>query len=308
MAPAEEVQRFAAPSPIRLTTVDSEGLGRRGWRRARRASREALEGRSVPWSPIRGSLERVSRRVAPGTLTGAGAPGGDERQVHPVWPANGPAPPWRSRVSLQPNWLRWRRRAGGHATLVLRSHPLDCWDAHGVPDLSSCCFWTSRVTEGSERSCLSVALGEPLPIYRNPVMASQRHSKKEGSLRDLFAKTSAKEIPPGESLLEEGSDTGDQGERVEGEAPLTRFFMEQLFGALRRDFATLKQKIPAEVKELKCEVVELGQQVGPLEQTRDAREEKLDCHRRELLILHYKNQGLQYQLEDLENRSRRSII
>ncbi|KAJ1131101.1 hypothetical protein NDU88_009444 [Pleurodeles waltl] len=84
--------------------------------------------------------------------------------------------------------------------------------------------------------------------------------------------------------------------------------MEQLFGALRWDFATLKQEIVAEVKELKREVIELGQQVDTLEQTRDAREEELDCHRRELLILHDKNLELQYQLEDLENRSRCSNI
>ncbi|KAJ1096194.1 hypothetical protein NDU88_001338 [Pleurodeles waltl] len=51
-----------------------------------------------------------------------------------------------------------------------------------------------------------------------------------------------------------------------------------------------------------------GQRVDTLEQTRDAQEEEMDCHRRELLILHDKNLELQYQLEDLENRSRCSNI
>ncbi|KAJ1117583.1 hypothetical protein NDU88_005781 [Pleurodeles waltl] len=45
-----------------------------------------------------------------------------------------------------------------------------------------------------------------------------------------------------------------------------------------------------------------------LEQTHDAREEELDCHRRELLTLQDKNQELQCQLDDLENRLRRSNI
>ncbi|KAJ1167812.1 hypothetical protein NDU88_008200 [Pleurodeles waltl] len=45
-----------------------------------------------------------------------------------------------------------------------------------------------------------------------------------------------------------------------------------------------------------------------LEQARDAREEELDCYKREPLTLQDKNQELQYQIEDLENRSRRSNI
>ncbi|KAJ1177607.1 hypothetical protein NDU88_002860 [Pleurodeles waltl] len=85
-------------------------------------------------------------------------------------------------------------------------------------------------------------------------------------------------------------------------------FMEQLFESLREDFATLKQEITADVKELKREVIDLGQRVDTLEQAHDAQEEELDCHRKELLTLQDKNQELQYQLEDLENRSRRSII
>ncbi|KAJ1096442.1 hypothetical protein NDU88_001584 [Pleurodeles waltl] len=55
---------------------------------------------------------------------------------------------------------------------------------------------------------------------------------------------------------------------------------------------------------MKQEVVELGQRIDMLEQAQDAREEELDCHRRELLALLDKNQELQYQIEDLENRSR----
>ncbi|KAJ1115166.1 hypothetical protein NDU88_003392 [Pleurodeles waltl] len=55
-------------------------------------------------------------------------------------------------------------------------------------------------------------------------------------------------------------------------------------------------------KELKREIIELGQRVDTLEQTQDAPKEELNCHRRELLTLHDKNQELQYQLDDLENR------
>ncbi|KAJ1162091.1 hypothetical protein NDU88_002569 [Pleurodeles waltl] len=67
-------------------------------------------------------------------------------------------------------------------------------------------------------------------------------------------------------------------------------------------------EIAADVKDLERELVDLGQRVNTLEQTHDAQEEELDCHRRELFTLQDKNQELQYQLNDLENRSRRSNI
>ncbi|KAJ1214282.1 hypothetical protein NDU88_001905 [Pleurodeles waltl] len=91
-------------------------------------------------------------------------------------------------------------------------------------------------------------------------------------------------------------------------APLTRAFMEQLFGSLREDFAMLKQDIAADIKDLKKEVIDLGQRVDSVEQTQDVREEELDCHRRELLTLQDKKLDLQYQIEALENRSRHSNI
>ncbi|KAJ1142747.1 hypothetical protein NDU88_009060 [Pleurodeles waltl] len=78
---------------------------------------------------------------------------------------------------------------------------------------------------------------------------------------------------------------GASGDR---EAPQTRTFIEQLFGSLRENFANLKQEIAAEVKELKREVVDLGQ-IDTLKRTHEAREEELDCQWRELLTLQDKN-------------------
>ncbi|KAJ1217494.1 hypothetical protein NDU88_005088 [Pleurodeles waltl] len=91
-------------------------------------------------------------------------------------------------------------------------------------------------------------------------------------------------------------------------APLMRAFMEQLFESLLNDLATLKREIAADIKDLKREGIDLGQRVDTVEQAQDARKDELDCHRRELLTLQDKNQELQYQIEDLENRSRRSNI
>ncbi|KAJ1083195.1 hypothetical protein NDU88_003355 [Pleurodeles waltl] len=140
------------------------------------------------------------------------------------------------------------------------------------------------------------------PEHNASEMASQRHTKKEGSLRDLFAKTPAKKARPDEPPVIEGDAAKSQEVQGGGDAPLTRSFMEHLFGTLHGDFDTLKQEIAADVKEIKREVVELGQRIDTLEQARDTREEELDSHRRELLALQDKNQELQYQIEDLENR------
>ncbi|KAJ1098223.1 hypothetical protein NDU88_003339 [Pleurodeles waltl] len=84
-------------------------------------------------------------------------------------------------------------------------------------------------------------------------------------------------------------------------APLTRAFMEQLFESLRDDLATLQWEIAADIKDLKRKVIDLGQCWDTVEQAHDAREEELDCHRRELLTLQDKKQELHYQIEDLEN-------
>ncbi|KAJ1117427.1 hypothetical protein NDU88_005627 [Pleurodeles waltl] len=104
-------------------------------------------------------------------------------------------------------------------------------------------------------------------------------------------------------------ESGDAAGPTESDgAPLMRAFMEQLFRSLREDFTTLKQEIVADIKDLIREVIDLGQHVDTIKQTHDAQEEEMDCHRRELLNLQDKNQDLQYQIEDLENKSRCSNI
>ncbi|KAJ1129532.1 hypothetical protein NDU88_007900 [Pleurodeles waltl] len=126
-------------------------------------------------------------------------------------------------------------------------------------------------------------------------MTSQRHSKKEGSLKDLFNnfnKTPAKKAAQSGTPEVEGGEAAGPGPSEGDGAPLMRAFMEQLFRSLHVDFATLKQEIAADIKDLKREVVDLGQRVDTIEQTNDTREEELDCHSRELLALQDKNQEL----------------
>ncbi|KAJ1216024.1 hypothetical protein NDU88_003630 [Pleurodeles waltl] len=124
-------------------------------------------------------------------------------------------------------------------------------------------------------------------------MASQKHSKKAGSLKDLFTKTPAKGMAQSGARETECRDVAGPVPAESDGAPLTR----------AEDFSTLKQEIGADIKDLKREVIDLGQRVDAVEQTYNTQEEDLDCHRRELLTLQDKNQDLQYQIEDLENRS-----
>ncbi|KAJ1090936.1 hypothetical protein NDU88_004064 [Pleurodeles waltl] len=102
-----------------------------------------------------------------------------------------------------------------------------------------------------------------------------------------------------------GGGSGD-GAVEEDANPVTKAFMEQLFWVLRDDLATLRQELATTVKELKGEVTELGQRVDTVERTCERQEEDLDHHRQEIITLQDSN--LQFRLENLENRSRRSNI
>ncbi|KAJ1199966.1 hypothetical protein NDU88_003797 [Pleurodeles waltl] len=109
-------------------------------------------------------------------------------------------------------------------------------------------------------------------------MVTQKQSTKD-SKRDLFVKTPAKKQDPTHEL---GLDPrGGSGDRTvdEDANPVTKAFMEQLFGALREDLAALRQEVAMTVKELKGEVTELGQRVDTMEHNCDRQEEDLYFHR-----------------------------
>ncbi|KAJ1134831.1 hypothetical protein NDU88_001277 [Pleurodeles waltl] len=103
-------------------------------------------------------------------------------------------------------------------------------------------------------------------------MASQRHTKKEGPLKDSFARTSSKKLDPTTNLVVEGGTVTGQGSSESDNSPITKAFLEQLFGVLRGDFATLKQEIATEVKDLRRDIGDLGHQMDLLERTHDTRE------------------------------------
>ncbi|KAJ1118025.1 hypothetical protein NDU88_006220 [Pleurodeles waltl] len=95
-----------------------------------------------------------------------------------------------------------------------------------------------------------------------------------------------------------------QGDNV----PVTRTFLESLFGTLRDDFATLKQDITVDMKDIQLNIGDLGLWVDSLEQTTNSQAEELEEYHRKLLELQEKNVEHQYQLEDLANGSQCSNI
>ncbi|KAJ1082391.1 hypothetical protein NDU88_002559 [Pleurodeles waltl] len=139
-------------------------------------------------------------------------------------------------------------------------------------------------------------------------MATQKQSKTNSNLRDLFAKIPAKKQDPTRELGSGPRDGTCDGTVDEDANPVTKAFMRQLFEALREDLAALRQDLATTVKELKGEVMELAQRVNTMEHTWYRQEEDLDLHRQMIIALQDSNQDLQYRLEDLENRSRRSNI
>ncbi|KAJ1151172.1 hypothetical protein NDU88_003959 [Pleurodeles waltl] len=69
--------------------------------------------------------------------------------------------------------------------------------------------------------------------------------------------------------VESGDAAGPLPSESDG-APLMRPFMEELFRSLRDYFATLKQEIAADIKDLKWEMIDLGQRVDMIEQKHNA--------------------------------------
>ncbi|KAJ1141602.1 hypothetical protein NDU88_007930 [Pleurodeles waltl] len=97
------------------------------------------------------------------------------------------------------------------------------------------------------------------------------------------------------------------GKQVEEDTTI-KLFLENLFGGLREDLASLRHEIATKAEELKREVVELEQRVDTVERNHDVQVVELDHHRQELLTLQDSNRELQFRLEDLKNRSRHSNI
>ncbi|KAJ1165003.1 hypothetical protein NDU88_005433 [Pleurodeles waltl] len=139
-------------------------------------------------------------------------------------------------------------------------------------------------------------------------MESHRNVNKDGHLKDLFDKTPVKKA---DSHKDDPTTMGGIDETTrpgEDAAPVAQSFLEQLLGVLREDFATLKQEIATELKNLRKHVGDSGQRVDSLEQSHKSWEEELDAHRQEQLHLRDMNLAMQYHMVDLDNRSQRSKI
>ncbi|KAJ1090138.1 hypothetical protein NDU88_003275 [Pleurodeles waltl] len=78
------------------------------------------------------------------------------------------------------------------------------------------------------------------------------------------------------------------------EGTVTRTFLENVFGLLRVDIASLKHEMAADIKGLTSDMNELGERIAGIEHTSNAHSEELDVHRCEILELRNKNEELHY--------------
>ncbi|KAJ1099999.1 hypothetical protein NDU88_005089 [Pleurodeles waltl] len=130
------------------------------------------------------------------------------------------------------------------------------------------------------------------------MVVPQSH-KKDASISDLFMKVSGKGTAQTNDNAQpaQSSTISDSIISTDDTEPVTRTFLESLFGALRTDIATLKQVLAKDMNKL-------GDRVDTL----DHSGEELAAHQREILELQDRNTDLRSQVEDLENRSRRADI
>ncbi|KAJ1127298.1 hypothetical protein NDU88_005701 [Pleurodeles waltl] len=82
-------------------------------------------------------------------------------------------------------------------------------------------------------------------------------------------------------------------------------FLKSHLTTLRGDIVALKQELEVNVRDIRRNMVELEQRVDSLEQVRGSQDEELEEHSCEILTLRDKTADLNYQLEELRNRSRR---
>ncbi|KAJ1145613.1 hypothetical protein NDU88_011899 [Pleurodeles waltl] len=96
--------------------------------------------------------------------------------------------------------------------------------------------------------------------------------KLNAMMKELFHKMPVKKTDKAQECPASSpppDDPAAEGPHSE-EASITRAFLEHLFGVLCNGFATLRQDIASEVKDLQCELVDLGHSVNSLEQTHDS--------------------------------------
>ncbi|KAJ1129365.1 hypothetical protein NDU88_007736 [Pleurodeles waltl] len=90
-------------------------------------------------------------------------------------------------------------------------------------------------------------------------------------------------------------------EHTEVDGPVTQFFLEALFAALRDDLHTVKGELSQDLKDVQKEVEEMGDHVSMLEDNATGRYEELKHLQQE--VIHLKEQQIEIQAlaGDLEN-------
>ncbi|KAJ1088334.1 hypothetical protein NDU88_001492 [Pleurodeles waltl] len=133
-------------------------------------------------------------------------------------------------------------------------------------------------------------------------MVGPRSHKKDASNIDFLMKAPGKGAAQTNDDTQSGKSSAMSNSIIstDNTEPVTRTFLESLFGALCTDIATLKQDLTRDIKGLTKDVNKLGDLVDTLERTADTQGEELDPYWHEILELQDRN-------ADLGGRPRKSV-
>ncbi|KAJ1138032.1 hypothetical protein NDU88_004423 [Pleurodeles waltl] len=106
-------------------------------------------------------------------------------------------------------------------------------------------------------------------------MAAHKGHKKDSNVKDLLSKVSAKKHDPHREGLEDDlsrpASVTVTHVTDDLKAPITRTFLEYLFGALRHDFMSLCQELLADLKIVHHDLNDLCTRASSVEDGGDAR-------------------------------------
>ncbi|KAJ1103833.1 hypothetical protein NDU88_001254 [Pleurodeles waltl] len=165
-------------------------------------------------------------------------------------------PRWRRCISASAELRRWLQAKSSHRDgRILRFHA----EPRETPEKLVWFFEVPRGTSGRPggpgRSCCAINKmvataprwgaqhGRSSGGLGRENVATQKQSKKDSNLRDLFAKTLAKKQDLTRELGLDPRGSSSEGTVDENANPVTKAFMEQLFGTLREDLAALRKEL-----------------------------------------------------------------
>ncbi|KAJ1178402.1 hypothetical protein NDU88_003648 [Pleurodeles waltl] len=125
---------------------------------------------------------------------------------------------------------------------------------------------------------------------------------KDRTLKEMLSKPTGGKAGDGSTLIKQEQ----QANRDDSESPVTCTFLEALFTLLREDLQMVSKYLFKDLKEVHCELVELGVRVSTPEDHETGCDKKIEQIQQEVIRLREQQFNLQAHAEDLKERSQRN--